>query len=216
MVKGVLYTLGWRGNGDTLHALNAVTGEVMWNQFYPNPNYGRHATGDQGFFQGTTPAPEFDDETGLLYSLSCDGALNCWDTNRRGATIWSLNLFDAYKDLSEWPRRSTDTVGTVRQDQTGAPDGWFLVLSAEPVTLRLPPSAFSLRIRISHFCAVRVVEQVALAGCAHSLEFGQGCKSLSCLNQSVLKQNWVIVGQEGFAQVQFVRVVENTLIALLT
>ena len=97
VINGVLYTLGWRGGSDTLYAMDAVSGDVLWKQSYPAPKYGRHAKGDQNFFQGVTPTAEFDAETGMLYSLSCDGDLQCWDTRRRGAKAWGLNLYDTFK-----------------------------------------------------------------------------------------------------------------------
>lgn len=97
IIGGTLYTLGWKNNQDTLYALDAATGEVKWTQSYSAPKYGRHARGDQNFFRGTTSTPEFDSETNYLYSLSCDGELNCWDTKSKGAKIWSLNLYETYK-----------------------------------------------------------------------------------------------------------------------
>ncbi|MFT5465186.1 MAG: outer membrane protein assembly factor BamB [Verrucomicrobiales bacterium] len=97
IVNGVLYTLGWRDNADTLYAVDAADGTALWTQSYPAPKYGRHAKGDQNFFQGTTATPEFDPETGYLYSLSCDGELRCWDTRRQRSKVWGMNLYDTYK-----------------------------------------------------------------------------------------------------------------------
>ena len=52
--------------------------------------------GDQGLYGGPTSTPEYDRETGLLYTLSCDGDLNCWDTQRRGERVWGVNLYERY------------------------------------------------------------------------------------------------------------------------
>lgn len=97
IVDGTLYTLGWSNNRDTLFALDAATGEVKWTQSYAAPKYGRFARGDQGYFSGVTGTPEFDAATGFLYSLSCDGDLQCWDTKKEGAKVWGLNFYDIYK-----------------------------------------------------------------------------------------------------------------------
>ena len=44
-----------------------------------------------------TATPEFDAETGFLYTLSTDGDLICWDTAADGKRVWGVNLYDAYK-----------------------------------------------------------------------------------------------------------------------
>ncbi|MEM7010147.1 MAG: PQQ-binding-like beta-propeller repeat protein [Verrucomicrobiota bacterium] len=120
IVDGTLYTLGWKDNQDTLYALDAATGEVKWSQSYSAPKYGRHARGDQGYFSGSISTPEFDAETGYLYSLSCDGDLNCWDTKNEGAKVWGLNFYERYNI----PRRPqvTDRRGSLRDyGYTSAP-----------------------------------------------------------------------------------------------
>ncbi len=94
---GRVYTMGWQGNRDTVFCLDAATGKVMWRQSYACPKYGRHAVGDQGLYRGPTSTPEYDAETGYLYTLSTDGHLNCWDTKRRGARVWGLNLYDTFR-----------------------------------------------------------------------------------------------------------------------
>ena len=62
----------------------------------PAPQYGRQSTGDKGIYAGISSTPEYDPATGWLYSLGIDGDLRCWDTNREGALVWSLNLYDEY------------------------------------------------------------------------------------------------------------------------
>ncbi|CAN5272357.1 PQQ-like beta-propeller repeat protein [soil metagenome] len=97
VVDGVLYTAGWRGGKDTVVALDAATGNVLWTQSYAAPEYGRHAVGDQAMYRGTSVTPEFDSESGRLYTISCDGDLNCWDTRKKGARVWGLNLYENYR-----------------------------------------------------------------------------------------------------------------------
>ena len=92
-----LYTLGWKENRDTLWCLDATNGDVLWQQSYPNPRYGRHAEGDQSIYSGISSTPEYDPQTGWLYTLSTDGALYCWDTKQQGRRVWSLNLYDRYR-----------------------------------------------------------------------------------------------------------------------
>ncbi|MFN3649591.1 MAG: PQQ-binding-like beta-propeller repeat protein [Armatimonadota bacterium] len=91
-----LYTLGWHGGQDRLVCLNAATGEKLWEQGYPAPEYGRHAVGDQFFYSGVSATPEYDPQTGFLYTLGVDGALHCWNTRENGKAVWKLNLYDTY------------------------------------------------------------------------------------------------------------------------
>lgn len=92
-----LFAMGWRDQKDTVYCLHAATGVEIWSVSYPCPRHGRLATGDQGLYSGPTSTPEFDDATGYLYTLSCDGDLNCWDSNQQGNQVWSKNLYDIYK-----------------------------------------------------------------------------------------------------------------------
>jgi len=92
-----VYLTGWSDNQDTLFCLEAATGTEAWKQSYPSPRYGRHAVGDQSLYSGACSTPEYDAETGLLFTLSVDGDLNAWDTKHGGKNIWSLNLYERYQ-----------------------------------------------------------------------------------------------------------------------
>ncbi|MFN3981477.1 MAG: carbohydrate ABC transporter permease, partial [Caldilinea sp.] len=74
----LLYVLGWSDGNDHLFCLDAGTGKEVWRQSYPAPQYGRFAEGDKGVYSGPSSTPELDPQTGLLYTLSCDGELRCW------------------------------------------------------------------------------------------------------------------------------------------
>ena len=91
-----VYTLGWRDQQDVLTCLDLPTGKVLWTTNYRCPRYGRRATGDQGLYGGPSSTPEFDPQTGWLYTLSTDGDLCCWDTTRQGRRVWELNLYERY------------------------------------------------------------------------------------------------------------------------
>jgi len=97
VVKGRVYTMGWSGGSDSVVCLDAATGAVVWTQSYGSPRHARHATGDEGLYAGPSSTPEFDGETGFLYTLGLDGELNCWDTNADGRRVWRLNLYDEYR-----------------------------------------------------------------------------------------------------------------------
>ncbi len=97
IVGSKMYALGWKNNTDFLYCLDAVTGKQLWQQNYRCPPYGRKATGDQGQYKGPSSTPEFDKETGFLYTLSTDGDLNCWDTQQKGQKVWGVNLFEKYR-----------------------------------------------------------------------------------------------------------------------
>lgn len=96
IVGGRLYVLGWEGGKDHLRCLEAKTGKPVWTVSYPCPKYARHAAGDENFYSGPTSTPEYDADTGYLYTLSCDGGLNCWDTRARGKKLWGINLYDRF------------------------------------------------------------------------------------------------------------------------
>lgn len=97
VVEGRVYAMGWRADNETLSCLDAAKGAVLWSKSYPAPKYGRVATGDEGFYSGTSSTPEFDATTGYLYTLGIDGELRCWDARAEGKEVWKLNVYDAYK-----------------------------------------------------------------------------------------------------------------------
>ena len=96
VVSDRLFVMGWREQKDFVYCLDAKTGEENWSVSYKCPQYGRLAMGDEGLYSGPTSTPEYDESTGFLYTLSCDGDLICWDTNNRGQRIWSVNLYDTW------------------------------------------------------------------------------------------------------------------------
>ena len=106
MVDGKLYVMGWQGEGDlgknpigidTLYCLEAQTGKELWKQAYPCRYQSRTRTGDEGAYGGPSSTPTFDPQTKYLHTLSIDGDLRCWDTNKEGKLVWSKNLYDEYK-----------------------------------------------------------------------------------------------------------------------
>ena len=103
---GKLYTMGWNEGKDVVVCLDAATGKEVWSQSYASPLFGRLALGDQGQYAGPSSTPEFDRATGYLYTLSTDGHLHCWDTNKAGARVWAVNLHDKYK-VAQRPRVGT-------------------------------------------------------------------------------------------------------------
>lgn len=96
VAEGRLYALGWGRGQDTLSCLDAASGKTLWQQPYDCPQYGRHSTGDKGLYAGPCSTPEFDPETKLLYTLSIDGDLNCWESGD-GRRVWGFNLYEKYK-----------------------------------------------------------------------------------------------------------------------
>jgi outer membrane protein assembly factor BamB len=93
---GRLYLTGWAEGKDTVQCVEAATGRPVWKQSYACRKRGRHATGDEGLYEGPISTPEFDPATGLLYTLSVDGHLHCWDARAEGRPVWGLNLYDAF------------------------------------------------------------------------------------------------------------------------
>lgn len=95
-VGGRLYALGYSDGKDTVYCLDCGTGKEVWSSTYKCPEYGRFKVGDEGIYSGPNSTPEFDAETGYLYTLSTDGDLNCWDTKDSGRNIWGFNLYEQY------------------------------------------------------------------------------------------------------------------------
>jgi len=93
---GRVYTLGWLEGSDLVQCRDLATGQLRWTRSYEAPCYGRHHAGDEGQYSGPSATPEFDPATGLLYTLSIDGDLHCWDTTRDGKSVWALNIYDSF------------------------------------------------------------------------------------------------------------------------
>jgi len=93
---GRVYTLGRRDDEDLLECRDAVTGGMLWRRSHPCAKYGRYHKGDEGQYYGPSSTPALDLETGLLYTLSIDGDLNCRDTAREGEHVWGLNLYEEF------------------------------------------------------------------------------------------------------------------------
>lgn len=93
---GQVYTLGWRDGSDRVECRDLTTGELIWAQTYQAPVHGRYHAGDENHYSGPSATPEFDAETGLLYTLGIDGDLHCRDTADEGAPVWGLNLYDDF------------------------------------------------------------------------------------------------------------------------
>lgn len=104
-----VYVLGWEGGKDHVRCLDLATGKAVWSTSYTCPLHGRFHKGDENAYAGPSATPEYDPETGFLYTLSTDGDLNCWDTRDRGRRLWGVNLYAAYgvKQRPEVGRRGT-------------------------------------------------------------------------------------------------------------
>lgn len=127
LVGDHVFALGHRDGQNVVSCLEASTGKVAWTTSYKTPRYGRNATGDEGLYSGPSSTPEFDPATQLLYTLSADGDLHCWDVRQRGVKVWHRNLYDDY----HMPRRAkVGRSGQRDYGYTSAPlvhDNWLLV-----------------------------------------------------------------------------------------
>ncbi len=103
VIDGRLYVMGWKDDTDVVSCIEVATGQEVWSVSYRCPVHGRRSTGDEGIYSGPTSTPEFDAETGYLYTLSCDGDLHCWDTRDKGRKVWAFNLYERY-DVPRRPR----------------------------------------------------------------------------------------------------------------
>jgi outer membrane protein assembly factor BamB len=100
VADGKVYSLGWTREPsphDVVVCLNAKTGKQLWTRQYECPEYGRRSEGDKGLYSGPSASPTFDPKTGLLYTLSTDGDLNCWNTASDGKRVWTVNFHGRYE-----------------------------------------------------------------------------------------------------------------------
>ncbi|HEV7279953.1 MAG TPA: PQQ-binding-like beta-propeller repeat protein [Pirellulaceae bacterium] len=102
VVDGRLYTMGWRDGEDRVVCLDATTGKTLWSKAYASPRYGRNALGDQGLYSGPQSTPEYDAETGSLFTLGVDGDLHAWKA-ADGELLWRVDLHDAF-DVQQRPQ----------------------------------------------------------------------------------------------------------------
>ena len=77
---GLLYTMGNRGDTDTVYCLNPDTATEVWRHSYPC---------DAGPYPGPHSTPTIDDS--VVYTYSRDGDLFCFDA-KSGKVVWSENL----------------------------------------------------------------------------------------------------------------------------
>ena len=96
VIAGRVYTLGRHDGRDFFECRDLATGGLVWAQSYSAPEYGRFHAGDEGQYRGPSATPEFDPQTRLVYTLSIDGDLNCWDLAQEGAFVWTVNLYEAF------------------------------------------------------------------------------------------------------------------------
>lgn len=103
VVEGRVYAMGWKDGKDEVVCLDAVTGSRLWHVSYACPQHARRSTGDESLYSGPTSTPEYDPQTGYLYTLSCDGDLQCWNTRERGQKVWGWNLYARF-DVARRPK----------------------------------------------------------------------------------------------------------------
>lgn len=107
--------MGWSSGQEHLACLDSRSGKEIWRAGYEAPQYGRESTGDKGIYAAVSSTPEFDEQTGWIYSLGIDGDLRCWDLDENGAEVWSLNLYDRYQ-IGQRPDVGGKRGGASRRD----------------------------------------------------------------------------------------------------
>ncbi len=100
--NGRVYLTGWSDGRDSVTCLDARTGKQLWQQQYDCPQYGRRSEGDKGLYAGPSASPTFDAESNLLFTLSTDGDLHCWEAALNGRRVWHVNLYEKY-DVPQRP-----------------------------------------------------------------------------------------------------------------
>jgi len=88
---GTLYTLYRKGDEDVVCALNARTGETIWEYKYAAPPADGHI---MEFNAGPRSTPLL--AAGRLYTASCSGLLHCLDA-KTGQVYWKHELWKEYQ-----------------------------------------------------------------------------------------------------------------------
>jgi len=103
IVKDRVYAIGWKDGQDSVRCFEAGAKKgkplEIWVKSYACPPHSRKGTRFPNSYKGTMATPAMDIETGLLYTLSCDGDLRCWEAYNHtepGRLKWALNLFGDY------------------------------------------------------------------------------------------------------------------------
>ncbi|MCH7226619.1 PQQ-binding-like beta-propeller repeat protein [Haloferula sp. A504] len=121
VVNGKIYLTTLDGERTKVTCVEAATGEVVWQGHSPGGRYGRHSTGDKGFYVGPLSTPACDGSR--LFTLSVDGDLWCWDV-ATGRKKWSLNLYENYR---MGPRKHIRDYGYTGSPLLHGPNVWVEV-----------------------------------------------------------------------------------------
>lgn len=109
-VDGLVYLDALDGDRDVLRALNAETGQTVWEQARPAAR--------RRDYQGTRATPLVDGDR--IYTFTSGGVLACWDRTT-GTPAWSLDILAASGTKRfDWDPASSPTLdGDVLYVQTG-------------------------------------------------------------------------------------------------
>jgi outer membrane protein assembly factor BamB len=110
VIGDTVLVFGHADGHDILRGLNTKDGKERWSVKDKAPRHPRFHEGDENLYSGPSATPEFDPDTGLVYTLGSDGDLRCRDTRAEGKQVWHRNLYDEYKvpkrpRLTSAPRR---------------------------------------------------------------------------------------------------------------
>ena len=93
VVGDSVFVFGHEDGRDVVRCLSTRDGKDRWAVRNKAPKYGRFHEGDQGLYSGPSSTPEYDPESGHLYTLGADGDLRCLDTRAGGKQLWHRNLY---------------------------------------------------------------------------------------------------------------------------
>ena len=94
LVGGKVYVTVLEAGKTTVKCLDAETGRAVWSKQDLGGRYGRFHRGDEGNYFGPLSTPACDGT--LLFTLSVDGDLSCWDA-ASGEKKWGFNLYERYQ-----------------------------------------------------------------------------------------------------------------------
>ncbi len=91
---GLVYAMGWRNGKDFIYCIDAASGDVKWDEFYPAERFEKNHKG------GPAATPTLDGDR--VYTVSKEGVVYCLDA-ATGAGRWRVNLVvESDVSIPEW------------------------------------------------------------------------------------------------------------------
>ena len=91
---GLIYAMGWRDGKDFIYCIEAKSGDVKWQEYYPSERYDKNHKG------GPAATPALDGDR--VYTVSKEAVVHCLDAGT-GEGRWRVNLVEKFDvSVPQW------------------------------------------------------------------------------------------------------------------